>query len=141
VTHISQNGVTFHGKDGLIYVNRGRFALKVGEKQVADFTKNDSKPSLKEQLDLVEKEFLADPKVKLTRVSGHKDNFIECLRTRQKPIADVEIGARTVTTCHLVNFAYRYGQKVLWDPAKLNFAQDGGKAEWLTRDYRGDWKV
>lgn len=141
VDHIAENGVTFHGKNGLIYVNRGRFALKIGDRQVADFTKNDSKPALKDQLDAVEKEFLADPKVKLTKVTSHKDNFIECIRSRQKPIADVAIGARTVTTCHLVNFAYRYGQKVLWDPTKLDFAAGGGKAEWLTREYRGDWKV
>lgn len=141
VTHVGGNGVTFHGKDGLIYVNRGRFALKVGEKQVADFTKNDSKPSLNEQLDLVEKEYLANAKVKLQQTKGHKNDFVDCIRSRQKPIADVEIGARTVTTCHLVNMAYRYGQKVLWDPAKLTFAKDGGKAEWLTREYRDAWKV
>ena len=53
----------------------------------------------------------------------------------------MEIGARTVTTCHLVNFAYRYGQKIQWDPAKLDFAGGTGKAEWLTREYRGPWKV
>lgn len=141
VEHISENGVTFHGTDGFIYVNRGRFALKVKDRNVADFTKGDSKPSLKEQLDIVEKEFLADSKVKLQQVTGHKDNFIECLRSRQKPIADVEIGARTVTTCHLVNMAYRHGQKLQWDPAKLDFAGGTGKPEWLTREYRGDWKV
>ena len=51
------------------------------------------------------------------------------------------IGARSVTTCHLINFAYRYGKKVQWDPAKLNFAEGSGKPEWLTRTYRCDWKV
>jgi hypothetical protein len=66
---------------------------------------------------------------------------MECVKSRQRPIADVEIGARTVTTCHLVNLAYRHGQKIQWDPAKLAFAGGTGKAEWLTRDYRGDWKV
>jgi predicted dehydrogenase len=141
VTHISENGVTFHGEKGMIFVNRGRFILKLGEKTVADYSKNDSKPSLGEQLDKVEKEFLADAKIKLQANTGHKDDFISCVRSRKRPIADVEIGARTVTTCHLVNFAYRYGQKFQWDPAKLDFAGGTGKAEWLTRDYRGPWKV
>ena len=141
VTHISENGVTFHGNNGMIFVNRGRFILKVGDREVANFSTNESKPPLKEQVAAAEKEFLADAKVKLIATTGHKDNFMECVKSRQRPIADVEIGARTVTTCHLVNLAYRHGQKIQWDPAKLAFDGGSGKAEWLTRDYRGDWKV
>jgi predicted dehydrogenase len=141
VTHISENGVTFHGESGMIFVNRGRFILKIGERVVADFSKQDSKPPLAAQLDLVEKEFLSSAKIKLQATTGHKDDFMACVRSRQRPIADVEIGARTVTTCHLVNFAYRYGQKIQWNPEKLNFAGGTGKAEWLTREYRGSWKV
>lgn len=141
VSHISENGVTFHGDKGMIFVNRGRFILKVGDREVANFSTNESKPPLKEQVAAAEKEFLSDAKVKLIATTGHKDNFMECVKSRQRPIADVEIGARTVTTCHLVNLAYRHGQKIQWDPAKLAFAGGTGKAEWLTRDYRGDWKV
>ena len=125
----------------MIFVNRGRFILKVGDREVANFSNNDSKPSLKEQVAAAEKEFLADAKIKLINSTGHKDNFVECIKSRQRPIADVEIGARSVTTCHLVNLAYRHGQKLVWDPAKLNFAEGTGKPEWLTREYRGDWKV
>jgi len=141
VTHISENGVTFHGEKGMIFVNRGRFILKIGDKEIANFSNQDSKPPLATQLDAVEKEFLAGAKIKLQATTGHKDDFMACVRSRQKPIADVEIGARTVTTCHLVNFAYRYGQKIQWDPAKLDFTGGTGKAEWLTREYRGPWKV
>ncbi len=140
VTHVSENGVTFHGDKGMIFVNRGRFILKIGDREVANFSTNESKPPLKEQVAAAEKEFLADAKVKLINSPNHKDNFIECVRSRQRPIADVEIGARTVTTCHLVNLAYRHGQKIQWDPAKLNFDGGTGKAEWLTREYR-NWKV
>ena len=141
VTHVSENGVTFHGDKGMIFVNRGRFILKVGDREVANFSTGDSKPSLKEQVAAAEKEFLADAKIKLINSTGHKDNFVECIKSRQRPIADVEIGARTVTTCHLVNLAYRHGKKIVWDPAKLNFADGTGDPAWLTREYRGDWKV
>jgi predicted dehydrogenase len=141
VEHIGGNGITFHGKDGMIFVNRSRFVMKLGDRQVADFSKGDSKPSLREQLDAVEKEFLGSAKVKLQASPGHKQDFVDCVRSRKKPIADVEIGARTVTTCHLVNLAYRYGEKIQWDPAKLEFAGGTGKPAWMTRDYRGEWKV
>ena len=141
VDHISENGVTFHGENGFIFVNRGRFILKIGDKEIANYSNAESKPSLSQQLDLVEKEYLASAKVKLEATTGHKDNFMECIRSRKRPIADVEIGARTVTTCHLVNLAYRHGQKIQWDPAKRDFTGGTGKAEWHTREYRGNWKV
>ena len=80
-------------------------------------------------------------KVKLEDSGNHKDNFLDCVRSRKRPIADVAIGANTVTTCHLVNLAYRHGQKIQWDPAKRDFAGGTGKPDWLTREYRGNWKV
>jgi predicted dehydrogenase len=141
VEHISENGVTFHGENGFIFVNRGRFILKIGDKEIANYSKEGSNPSLNQQLDLVEKEYLAAAKVKLEDSGNHKDNFLDCVRSRKRPIADVAIGARTVITCHLVNLAYRHGAKIQWDPAKLDFAGGTGKPEWLTRDYRGNWKV
>lgn len=141
VEHINGNGITFHGKDGMIFVNRGRFVMTLGDRKIADFSTDKSTPPLKEQLAAVEKEFLENSKVKLAVSPGHKQDFIDCIRSRGKPIADVEIGARTVTTCHLVNIAYRYGEKVQWDPTKLDFVGGTGKPEWLTRPYRGEWKV
>ena len=141
VEHINGNGITFHGKDGMIYVNRTQIIVKIGDRVAADFSKKESTPPLKDQLVALEKEFLANSKVKLPVSPGHKQDFIDCMRSRKKPIADVEIGARTVTTCHLVNLAYRHGQKIQWDPVKLNFAGGTGNPEWLTRPYRGEWKV
>jgi len=34
---------------------------------------------------------------------GHRENWLDCIKTRQKPICDVAIGAGSVTVCHLVN--------------------------------------
>ena len=47
----------------------------------------------------------------------------------------------SVTACHLLNFGYRYGQKFQWDPAQNTFAAGTGDTKWLTREYRGEWKV
>jgi predicted dehydrogenase len=140
LTHIKENGVTFFGSDGEIYVNRGKFALKLKGEQKARSLGKDDKPSLKEQLDAVENEFLKDAKVRLTRSEDHRGNWIECIRSRQDPICKVEIGTRTVNSCHLLNMAYRYGQKFQWDPKRQDFAS-GGNPKWLTRDYRSEWRV
>ena len=140
LTHIKDNGVTFFGSDGEIYVNRGRFALKLKGEQKAKFLGKDDQPSLNAQLDTIEKEFLVSPKVALYRSSDHKANWLDCIRSRKDPICKVEIGTRTVNACHLLNMAYRHGQNFGWDPKKQTFAK-GGDPKWLTREYRGEWKI
>ena len=141
VTHITENGVTFYGSDGEIFVNRGKIRVTVKGAQKAKFVAKEDQPALKDQLDALEKEFLADPKVKLYASTDHKQDFLDAIAKRSKPICDVEIGARSVTACHLLNFAYNYGKTFKWDPATNTFAGKTGDAKWLTRDYRGAWKV
>lgn len=144
VTHVTENGVTFHGSDGTLFVNRGKFRLTMGGKEVASFmgaVKDAPAPvPLAQQLDLVEKEYLADAKVKLYSSVDHKGDWLAAVRSRKMPICDVETGARTVSACHLMNFGYRYGQRFSWDPAAENFTQ-GGDARWLTREYREQFRV
>ncbi|HEY6166560.1 MAG TPA: Gfo/Idh/MocA family oxidoreductase [Verrucomicrobiae bacterium] len=139
VTHIGENGVTFHGADGTLYVNRGKFALTLGGKQIAKAVSKEDKPSLTQQLDAVEKEFPV--KTQLYRSTDHKADWIECIHSRKKPIADVEVGARTVTTCHLVNLAYYHGQPLKWDAKHEKFASGAGNAAWLDIAHRDPWKL
>ena len=44
-------------------------------------------------------------------------NFVDCIKSRELPICDVEIGHRSATVCHLGNIAVRLGRKIQWDPA------------------------
>ena len=138
VTHISENGVTFFGSEGEIHVNRGKFKLTLGGAVKADATEKGS--DLKAALVIAEKEIDAN-KPRLYVSTDHKSDWLDAIRKRGATICTVEIGARTVTACHLLNFAYRYGKPVKWDPAAWNFTGGTGEAKWLTRDYRGEWKV
>jgi hypothetical protein len=141
VTHIAENGVTFYGTDGEIYVNRGKFKMTLKGVEKAKSLAKEDQPPLNDQLDKVEKEFLADAKVKLYASTDHKQDFLDAIKKRSKPICDVEIGARSVIACHLTGLAYYHGKKFQWDPAKSDFAGGTGDAQWLTREYRGQWKV
>ena len=124
-----------------MHVNRGKFRLtRQGVDKAKSMGKGDQIP-LGAQLDAVEKEFLADAKVKLYASTDHKADFLSSMESRKPPITDVEVGARTVTACHLMNFAYYHGKRLQWDPAKNTFAGGTGDPKWLTRDYRGAWKV
>jgi predicted dehydrogenase len=141
VEHIKENGVTFFGSDGEDYVNRGKLKLTVKGAEKAKYVAKEDKSPLTEQLDALEKEFLANAKVKLYASTDHKADFLGAIKSRKKPIADVEIGARSVTACHLVNLGYYHGQKLSWDPGKQQFTNGTGSLSWLTREYRGDWRV
>jgi len=54
----------------------------------------------------------------------HIDNFFDCMASRKLPIADVEIGHRSVSFCHLVNLTRRLNRKLQWDPVKELFVGD-----------------
>lgn len=56
--------------------------------------------------------------------SPHMQNFIDCVRSRQKTIAPVEVGASTAILCCLVNIAHELQRPVKWDPATLSFVND-----------------
>jgi len=79
--------------------------------------------------------------VQLYRSPGHKRNWVECIRTRQRPICDVAIGCRSVTVCHLGNLAYWLKRPLKWDPAKERFVGDAQANQWLDRPKRAPWTI
>ena len=87
------------------------------------------------------KEYLADARVRLYDSKDHKSDFLASIRSRKPPICDVEVGARTVSVCHLVNLAYYHGEKMQWDPRREQFTGGTGNKEWLDVPHRKPWKV
>jgi len=63
------------------------------------------------------------------------------MRSRQRPICDVEIGCRSVTVCHLGNLAYWNHRRLRWDPAREQFIGDREANRWIHRPQRGPWKT
>jgi hypothetical protein len=54
----------------------------------------------------------------------HLENWIACMKSRQRPNADVEIAHRSSTVCHLANIARQLGRRLRWDPGKEEFIGD-----------------
>ncbi|HUV64643.1 MAG TPA: Gfo/Idh/MocA family oxidoreductase [Sedimentisphaerales bacterium] len=72
----------------------------------------------------------------------HQDNFIECIRTRKKANADVEVGYQTVLLCHMANISYRVGnQRLEFDPQTQTFTNCDQANKYLKREYRAPWIV
>jgi hypothetical protein len=71
----------------------------------------------------------------------HVRNFLDCLKTREKPAGDVEIGHKSTTPCLLGNIALRTGQKLLWDAKAEKFTNSSEANALLTRRYRAPWNL
>jgi predicted dehydrogenase len=72
----------------------------------------------------------------------HQDNFIDCIRTRKKPNADVEIGHKTALLCHMANISYRVGNlKLEFDPQTETFTNCDKANQYIKREYREPWVV
>jgi len=69
----------------------------------------------------------------------HIRNFLDCVKSRQRPIADVEEGHRTAIMCHLGNIATRLGRSLQWDAAKEQIVGDKEANSMLQRPYRKPW--
>ena len=74
-----------------------------------------------------------------TRV--HTINFIECLRSRKAPNAEIEIGHRSTSVALLGNIAMRTGKKLRWDAAKEDFVGAPDASAMLTRTLRKPWDL
>jgi predicted dehydrogenase len=76
------------------------------------------------------------------RTDLHTANFIECVRSRKLPAADVEIGHKSAIVCHLGNISYRVGgRKIRWDADKEQITNDVDAARLLHREPRKEWDV
>jgi hypothetical protein len=75
--------------------------------------------------------------------SPHMQNFIDCVRSRKKPIATIEVGASTAITCCLGNIATELQRPVKWDPATLTFIDDAEATSHRLHhyEYRNPYKL
>lgn len=67
--------------------------------------------------------------------SPHMQNFIDCVRSRQKPIASIEVGCSTAITCCLGNIANEIKSPLKWDPATYTFVDDKEACSHRLMDY------
>jgi predicted dehydrogenase len=69
----------------------------------------------------------------------HVRNFLDCVKSREQPIAGLESAHRVATVCHLANISLRLGRGLRWDPAREEIIGDAEAERMLVRTYRGPW--
>ena len=129
-------GVKF---SGLVTVGN---CADIGPSDLLEFYLGDEqKAKSAAEVDAIAREYLPPNAIHLYKSDDHKADWLACIRNRKRPICDVDVGAHTVTVCHLVNLAYYHGQRMKWDPKGQKFIAGTGDKQWLDRTYRDPWKL
>ena len=72
---------------------------------------------------------------------GIYGDFIQCVKTREKPFRDIELAVNSVAVSHLATIAYELQRSLKWDAAKQEFPGDEEANRLLDRARREPWQL
>ncbi|MEM7313411.1 MAG: gfo/Idh/MocA family oxidoreductase, partial [Planctomycetota bacterium] len=116
-------GAVFEGTEGKIEINRNKVASNP-----KSLTQNDENPGV----------------LKGSQNIPHIQNFVECVKSREKANADIEYGHRSTTICYLLNIARtvgKVGEELRWDPKAEKFTNCDEGNKLLARERRKGWEL
>ena len=114
-------GTKWIGADGAwVYVNRGK--LDASDKE------------------WLKKEF--DPgRIKAYESNDHRRNFLDCVKSRSRPVADVETGHRSTAATIIANIALKRRAMLQWDAKAERFTNDDAANPMLSYEYRSPYTL
>lgn len=116
-----EHGTTFHGSEGWVSVHRGGM-----------YCSDENLRRIK----------LKDSDVHLYESKDHMGNFIDCVKSRKKPISPIEAAVQSDLISHLSNAAIRLGQPIKWDPEKEKvIGEEVIINKTLNRTLRKPWSI
>ncbi len=124
-------GAIFIGEKGKLEINRNKVSSNPPEIAA----------ELLKQLDVTEEERKWADELALWQARWHLQDWLDCLRSRQRPVADVEIGQRSISVCHLANITRQVGRRLRWDPATEHFVGDTEADGYLNRPRRQGFEL
>lgn len=120
------NGICFYGTEGTIFAERISWAIYPEAVTPRHQAKRDVKLFY---------ENVPEP------TKDHAANFVDCVRSRKAPNAEIEIGHRSTTVALLGNIAVKTGQKLKWDAKKEDFVGAHEASALLSRKPRKPWDL
>ncbi len=111
-------GAKWYGEKGWIHVNRG---------------------GLRASDDTILTEEIGPNEIRLYESRDHKQNFLDCVKSRKLPICPVEVGHRSISVGLLGEIAMLTGRKIKWDPENEQIVGDAEASALLGRSYREPW--
>jgi predicted dehydrogenase len=125
-------GILLFGTNGTMFIDRSEyFILPEMKVESADEAAEKTKTPLMQESSM---------KSVSSGNFNHWKNFISCIKSREKPISDIEVCYKSTATCLLGNVALRSGERLEFDAEKQTLT-DTRLRKWLTREYRKPWKL
>ena len=118
-------GVTFEGSEGWAAVADGYAKADV------------SSPALSTEYKRVMSEYLA----RSQRPMSHMGDFLACVRSRRRTVANPEVMHRSMTTNHAINICLALQRTLKWDPEKEEFIGDPEANRMRSRAVRQPWQL
>jgi hypothetical protein len=100
-----------------------------------------SRGGLRTQPESLARETIGPNEIRLYQSRGHMSNYLECVRSRQKPVAHIDAAVLSDSICQLSMIAIHTGRKIRWDPVKEVILDDAGASRMLTRSMRAPWRL
>jgi len=117
-------------------------AMFIGEKGRIEITRNDFRtdpPNLIKQLPPQEE--IDKWKRAQWQAKYHMQDWLDSMKSRKTPLADVEIGHRSISVCHIANIARQLNRELHWDPEAERFQGDAEANDRLTRTRRKGYEL
>jgi hypothetical protein len=124
-------GAVFVCERGKLEINRNKFTSNPPEIAA----------ELSKKLDIAEEERKWSDELALWQARWHMQDWLDSIRSRKPPVADVEIGHRSVTVCHLANITRAVGRPLKWDPRREQFIGDDEANGYLERPRRAGFEL
>jgi predicted dehydrogenase len=107
-------GIAFYGDKGVLTIDEARWKVQGGAKAGGTATEG---------------------------LGAHLANFVDCVKTRNAPNAEIEIGHLSTRLCHLGNIAHKVGRKLTFDAATESFPGDAQANALLGREYSSRFEM
>ncbi len=120
-------GVYFHGSEGRIHLN----PISADTRFFPE---------------ILDREFITDKTKKLhwrknIHGTNHYTNFLDCIRSRQMPNAEIEIGTRSTSLCVVSNLAHKLQRSLKWDAENMHIPDDPDASKLESRSIREPWHL
>ncbi|MGB2865610.1 MAG: Gfo/Idh/MocA family oxidoreductase [Sedimentisphaerales bacterium] len=111
-------GAKWYGETGWIHVNRG--GMSASDEKIL-------------------REEIGPNETRLYESRDHKQNFLDCVKSRELTICPAEVGLRSISVGLLGEIAMLTGRKIKWDPQNEKIIGDPEASALLGRSYREPW--
>ncbi|HEY7499620.1 MAG TPA: Gfo/Idh/MocA family oxidoreductase [Vicinamibacterales bacterium] len=130
------NGIKFIGSEGWLFVSRGDApAVTASDPTSANVSPLAGKPLAASDPKILTS-VIGPDEIHLPESTDHHGNWIASIRSRQQPIAPVEVAHRACSACLLHHIAMKAKRKLFWDPRKERFKNDDEANALLSRPQR-----